>query len=249
MLHADVFALKHIDPQVLCNPPPAENTLINPHYAPNVDLTPNLGVLTPPTATPAVYLDNGQAATTQPNDPTLFPISEVPAHDANIRRPASLQGRNKRVRLPASSLRYKKRRAQALETFTCQPLYHSLPTPDREYFEKVVARLSSASHLTSPQKLEPTIGSPAGLQLVGPPRFTGPGTATNRESVYAVLVDRPAEGAFVCWICGEKRTDRRLPRALDHVRGHFEHRPYHCLETHFDQHTGSSSLLPLASVW
>jgi hypothetical protein len=56
------------------------------------------------------------------------------------------------------------------------------------------------------------------------------------ESVYAVLVDRPSEGAFVCWICGETRADRRLPRALDHVRGHFNHRPYHCSETHFDRH-------------
>ncbi len=55
------------------------------------------------------------------------------------------------------------------------------------------------------------------------------------------LVHRPSEGAFVCWICGETRPERRLPRALDHVRGHFNHRPYHCSETHFDPHIGRGS--------
>ena len=35
------------------------------------------------------------------------------------------------------------------------------------------------------------------------------------------LVDWPSEGAYIRWICGEMRTDRRLSRAPDHVRGHF----------------------------
>jgi len=89
------------------------------------------------------------------------------------------------------------------------------------------------------------VGSDDGFLLVGQRRLTGPGAATARESVYAVLVDRPSEGAYVCWICGETRPDRRLVRTLDHVRGHFEHRPYHCS----NQHTGSTSSLPLAAVW
>ena len=97
--------------------------------------------------------------------------------------------------------------------------------------------------------MEPTVGSPVGFQLVGPRRSVGTGTAAADESVYAILVDRPAEGAYVCWLCGEQRPDRRLPRALDHIRAHFEHRPYHCSEMHFDQRTGSGFLLPSARVW
>ena len=93
------------------------------------------------------------------------------------------------------------------------------------------------------------MGSAAGRLLIEPHRLTGPGAAAARESVYAVLVDRPSKGAYVCWICGESRADRRLVRALDHVRGHFEHRPYHCSETHFDQHTESASPLPSMSSW
>ena len=87
------------------------------------------------------------------------------------------------------------------------------------------------------------MGSTAGRVLIEPHRLTGPGATAARQSVYAVLVDRPSEGAYVCWICGETRADRRLPRALDHVRGHFNHRPYHCSETHFDQQ------MSVASVW
>jgi len=153
---------------------------------------------------------------------------------------------NKRVHPQDSFLRYKKRRVKSLWTLVEQPLYHSLPTTDRDYLDQVVANLRGAPYLVSPQKLEPTVGSPTGLQLIGTRRFTGPGTAADRESVYTVLIDRPVEGAYICWICGERRRDRRLPRALDHVRGHFEHRPYHCSETHFDR---SGSLDPLASSW
>jgi len=130
-----------------------------------------------------------------------------------------------------------------------QPLYHSLPTADREYFHHVVTNLSNAPYLDSPQSLEPTVESLDGRLLIGPPRSTGPGAVAARESVYTVLVDRSSEGAYVCWICGESRADRRLNRALDHVRGHFNHRPYRCSETHFDQRTESASTLPLTSIW
>ena len=75
--------------------------------------------------------------------------------------------------------------------------------------------------LISPhQSLESTMGSTAGHLQIESHRLTGPGAAAARESVYAVPVDRPSEGASVCWICGETRADRRLVRALDHVRGH-----------------------------
>jgi hypothetical protein len=93
------------------------------------------------------------------------------------------------------------------------------------------------------------VGSLDGRLLIGCRRSIGPGAAAARESVYAVLVDRSSEGAYVCWICGETRADRRLVRALDHVRGHFNHRPYHCSENHLDQNTSSTSSLPLAFVW
>ena len=169
-----------------------------------------------------------------------FPLlSEAPAQCA---RPIPSRGRNDRIRTPNLSPRYKKRRAKSLEVFAEQSLYHSLPTADHEYFDQVVAKLSSALYLVSPQLLEPTVGSAAGSLLIGPRRVTGPGAVATRESVYAVLIDRPSEGAFICWICGETRADRRLSRALDHIRGHFNHRPYHCSETHFDQHIGEPSV-------
>ena len=167
-------------------------------------------------------------------------LAEAPAQCA---RPIPSRGRNDRIRTKTLVPLYKKRRAKALEVLTEQPLYRSLPTADREYFDQVVTELSNAFYLVSPQSLEPTVGSTAGRLLIEPRRLTGPGAVAARESVYAVLVDRPSEGAFVCWICGETRADRRLPRALDHVRGHFNHRPYHCSETHFDQHT------KVASAW
>ena len=94
------------------------------------------------------------------------------------------------------------------------------------------------------------MGSRDGRLLIDSGRSTGPGAATAaRESVYVVLLDRPSEGAYVCLICGEARADRRLVRALDHVRAHFNHRPYHCSGGHFDQNTGPTFSLPLASVW
>jgi hypothetical protein len=164
-------------------------------------------------------------------------------------RPTPSRGRNDHDRTRNFSPRHKKRRAKALDSLTEQPFYHSLPTADREYFHEVVTNLSNASFLVSPQSLEPTVGSLDGRLLIGPRRLIGPGAAAARESVYAVLIDRSSESAHVCWICGEVRADRRLLRALDHVRGHFNHRPYRCLETHFDHPSESASPLPLASIW
>ena len=166
-------------------------------------------------------------------------------------RPVSSQGSKDRVRAQNRSPRHKKRRAGALEGFTQQPHYHSLPTDDREYFDQVVGKLRNASYLGSPQSLEPTVGSDDGCMLVGQRRLTGPGAATDRESVYVILIDRPSAGDFVCWICGNTRPDRRLVRALDHIRAHFDHRPYHCSNTHLGQRTGSGSASspPVAAVW
>jgi len=203
-------------------------------------------VFSPPATTPAAYLDVNHTVDT-PVGNRAAPTPGAPAQSGyRARHSARSREVNKRVHPQDSFLRYKKRRVKALGTLVDQPLYHSLPTTDRDYLDQVIANLRGASYLVSPQKLEPTVGSPTGLQLVGTRRFTGPGTAADRESVYAILIDRPVEGAYVCWICGERRRDRRLPRALDHVRVHFEHRPYHCSETHFDQ---SGSLDPFASSW
>jgi hypothetical protein len=78
------------------------------------------------------------------------------------------------------------------------------------------------------------VGGSAGSLLIDPCRPTGPGAAAESEGVYAVLVDRPSARPYVCRICGEARADRRLNRALDHVHGHFDHRPYRCSEIHLD---------------
>ena len=68
------------------------------------------------------------------------------------------------------------------------------------------------------------------------------------QNVCAVLVDRPSEGAYVCWICGETRTDRRVVRALDFVHGHFNNHPYRCSETHLDPRTNSFATLSVHSL-
>ena len=217
-----------------------------------LDTQPDLRILPSPTTTPtsapigAAHRNSNHTAVTSTCRQLPPPLSEAPAQHT---RPISSRGRNDHIRTQNLSLRHKKRRAQALESHTRQSLYHSLPTADREYFHQVVTMLRKAPYLVSPQSLEPTVGSLDGRVLISPRRLTGPGAAAARESVYAVLIDRPSEGAYVCWICGETRADRRLARALDHVRGHFNHRPYHCSESHFDQHTESASSLTLASVW
>ena len=203
-----------------------------------------LGTFAPPTTAPVAYLDGSHTATAAAPPSRQAPRSPPngPAHGTErTRRTAPSRGEYKHVRVQNLSPRHKKRRALALETLTQQPFYHSLPTTDRAYFDQVVASLRSAPYLVSPQTLEPSVGSPAGLQLVGPRRSTGPGTAAARESVYAILVDRHLDGDYVCWICGEKRADRRLP--AHSIAFHFEHRPYHCMETHANLRTG------LASVW
>ena len=193
-----------------------------------------------PAPVAAAYSEDHYAAITSTYQPFSPPL---------LRAPAQRTRPNDRLRTKNLSPRHKKRRAKALESLNQQSLYHSLPTNDREYFHQVITKLSNAPYLASPQSLEPTVGSTVGSALIEPNRLTGPGAAAARQSVYAVLVDRPSEGAYVCWICGETRVDRRLVRALDHVRGHFEHRPYHCGETHFGQRTEPASLLSLLSVW
>jgi hypothetical protein len=105
-----------------------------------------------------------------------------------------------------------------------------VPTADREYFHNVVTELRNVFYFVAPQSPEPTAGSLGGDLLIGPRRSSRPGAAAARESVYAVLVDRPEEGPYVCWLCGEARADRRLGRTVDHVHGHFSHRLYHCSE-------------------
>ena len=225
---------------------PTGNTTIETCYPPVLDAPPDLDPLI---TAPATYHDDIHVVAT-PADHYASSVSEVPAHNANRpRRQAPSHRGEKRVRIHDSAPRHKKRRALALGTLEGRPLYHSLTSPDREYFDQVIAKLQGASYLVSPQTLEPKVGTSAGLELVGPCRSTGPGAAADCESVYVILVDRPAEGAHKCWICGEKRSDRRLSRALDHIRGHFEHRPYHCFETHCDPRIRSGSPLSLASVW
>ena len=248
-LHIDDVPIKCIDPRLLSITHQTNDTPLETRDTSTIGTQLDPGLFSPPTTTPAAHLNSKYAFTIPTGHHTLPLPTEAPAHIAtHASRPAPSQG-IKRVRHQDSSPYQKKRRAKAFEVFTQQLFYHSLPPADREYFDQVVTNLRGATYLISPQVLEPTVGSPAGLALVGPRRSTGPGTAAGRESVYAILVDRPVEGPYVCWLCGEKRADRRLPRALDHVRGHFKHRPYHCLETHFGLRTGSGPSLPLASVW
>ena len=92
---------------------------------------------------------------------------------------------------------------------------------DQQYVDQIIASLRSASYLISGQALEPTMGSSVEIQLLRSHRSTGPRRAADHESLDASLVDRPAEGAYVCWICGEKRANWRLLRAVEHARSHF----------------------------
>ena len=204
----------------------------------------NTPIEAPPTSVSvaAAHHDGNHTSVTSTRRQLPTPLSETPARRARPRR-------SRGVRAQDASPRHKERRAKPLDNLAQQPSYHALPTIHREYFDQVVTNLRNGAYLASPQSLEPTVGSATGFLLIGPRRLTGPGAAAASESVYAVLVDRPSEGAYVCWICGETRADRRLLRALDHVRGHFNHRPYHCSEIHLDQHTEQASPPPLASVW
>ena len=244
MLHVNDFSPNFIDPRFPCIPHPEYYTTIGTPHDFTLDTQPDLGIFPPPTSAPvaAAHRDDNHIAVTSTGR-HLPLLSEAPA------RPIRSRARNDQARKQNLSPRHKKRRAKALESLTQQASYHSLPTADREYFDQVVTNLRNGSYLASPQSLEPTVGNAAGHLLIEPHRLTGPGAAAARESVYAVLVDWPSEGAYVCWICGERRADRRPIRALDHIRGHFEHCPYHCLETHFDQNTELASPLPSVSSW
>ena len=248
ILHVDDFPPKYVDPRLLWIVHPADNTPIEKPHAFTLDTHTDLGIFLSPASAPvaAAHRDGNYTTVTPTSHQLPPPLSEPPAQRT---RPIPSRGRNDRARTQNLSPRHKKRRAKALETFDQQPFYNALPTADREYFHQVVTNLRNASYLVSPQSLEPTVGSPDGRLLISPHRSTGPGAAAARESIYVVLLDRPSEGAYVCWICGEVRPDRRLVRALDHVRGHFNHRPYHCAEGHLNQNTRPSSSLPLASVW
>ena len=230
-------------------PQPADDIPIGIRDAFTVDSQPDLEIFCRSTTDRNAHLDKDHTATVPEDHKARSPIPVAPARSAGRARRLARPGGNKHTCAQNASPRYKKRRAQAIDTFTHRPLYHSLPTADREYLDRVVANLRSAAHLASPHTLEPTVGSTVGFQLVGPRRSAGTGRAADHESVYAILVDRPPEGAYVCWLCGERRAGRRLPRALDHIRGHFEHRPFHCSEGYFDQRTSSGSLLPSACVW
>jgi len=242
LLHVDDLSLGCIDPRLLSISP------IETRCASTLDTHPNLGIFPPPISAPvtAAHRDSDYTAVTSTRRQLPPPLSEAPAQRA---RPIPSRGRNDHARTQNLSPRHKKRGVKPLESLAQQPFYQSLSTADREYFQQVVANLSNAPYLAAPQSLEPTVGSLDGRLLIGPRRSIGPGAAAARESVYAVLVDRSSEGAYVCWICGEKRANWRLTRALDHVRGHFNHRPYHCLEIHLDQRTESASTLPLEPVW
>ena len=94
------------------------------------------------------------------------------------------------------------------------------------------------------QLLEPTVGGTAGLLLIGWSWCSG----SSRDGLCS-LVDRPEGGAYVRWICEEKRADRRLDRALDRIRSRFEHRPCPCWETHVGGRTKPASPLPFSTLW
>ena len=228
-------AIKCIDPKQL--------TLITPHH-PNHPFTSTAGPST-----------TAQALLTDDDDDD----DDAPAHIANrVSSPPSRGNNHPRLQDSSTLPRHKKRRAVSLDALPHRPLYDFLPDPDREYFHNLVENLYGAPCFDSPQAMEPTAGSPAGLLLigsrrglllVGSRRDVGVGAAADHESIYAVFVARPLKGAFVCWICGEQREDRKLPRAVGHIRGHFEHYPYHCSETHVAQQAEPESPSSLVSVW
>jgi hypothetical protein len=108
---------------------------------------------------------------------------------------------------------------------------------DRIYFDNVIKKLRTAPYLPL-QTEEPTISSQAGVSLVGEGRAEGPGRARGDDSVYAILVDRPSSGPFLCWICGHPEKQRKVLRALGHLREHFEHKPWECTQDHQSPQNG-----------
>jgi len=132
-----------------------------------------------------------------------------------------------------SSYGGKKRKAEPLSAIPQEDYYYRKNTPqDQTYFDNVIQKLRMAPYLGHPQKLESTISSEEGKALVGDVRNEGPGRASDGESVYSILVDKPPSGPFRCWICGHLEKQRKVLRALGHVREHFEHRPWGCLQDH-----------------
>src|SRR5258708_2443145 len=181
-MYVDDFSLECIDPRLLWISRPPDNIPIEKPYAFTQVVSP------PPTSAPATMTTTITLLSLQCVTYQFLPPSEAPAQSAHA---IPSRGGNGRIRTQNLSPRHKKRRAKGLEVLAEQSLYHSLPTVDREYFDQVVTRLRNA---VSPQSLEPTVGSAAGHLLIGPRRLTGPGAVAARESVYAVLVDRPSEG-------------------------------------------------------
>jgi hypothetical protein len=93
---------------------------------------------------------------------------------------------------------------------------------DQIYFDNVIRkRLRVAPYLGHPRMLEP-ISSEAGVVLV---RAEGPGRAREDDSVYAILVDRPSLGSFLCCICDHPEKQCKAVRALGHLRERFKQKP------------------------
>jgi hypothetical protein len=127
-----------------------------------------------------------------------------------------------------------KSKAKPLSTMREEEYYYRQRTApnDQIYFHNVIKNLRAVDYLQDPQTLEPTISSEAGRALVGGSRASGPGRASGDESVYAILVDKPPSGPFLCWICGHLEKQRKGLRVLGHVREHFEHKPWACVQNH-----------------
>ena len=127
----------------------------------------------------------------------------------------------------------KKSNANPLSTMREEDYYYTKNTSldDQTYFRDVIEQLRAAVYLQA-QGHEPEISSEAGVALVGEPRAEGHGRAKAGEPVYAILVDKPPSGPFLCWICGHREKQRKTLRALGHVREHFEHRPWKCTQDH-----------------
>lgn len=126
----------------------------------------------------------------------------------------------------------KNRKTQPLGALDKKLFYHTFNADDVQYFDGIVEKLRVAAHLNEPHALEPRMASAAGLDLVPSSRLDGLGMATDDESVYATLVFRPPGGPFICLLCGGERPDRKLNRALDHIRAHFKHKPWVCRMEH-----------------
>lgn len=120
---------------------------------------------------------------------------------------------------------------------------------DQTYLYNIIKKLSAAPYLRHPQKIEPTISSEAGVALVGDIRVEGPGRAKGDESIYAILIDKPSSGPFLCWICGHLEKQRKALRVLGHVREHFKHRPWACTQNHARAQNGSDGHTKPQVIW